>query len=361
LTPAAAREPGSECDAHIGASGARYKGSMTTLRGAAVTGGAGFIGMHLVRGFDARGARVLPLVHAVNEQSPEQARSLADAIADPSLLAGIDVLVHGAAVRHRYGVDPATYRASNVDLVDRTMQACARAGVRRFVFVSSVGVYGFPARLPVSEANPYAPRTMYSATKVEAEVKARRTARELGIELVIVRPTIVYGAGDRNGMLDKMAAMIRAGVYRVVGDGDNSLHHAHVDDIVAGLWLAATMPGAAGDDFILAGPETTTLAKLSALVARAVGCELPRRHVPAAVARALATVVDVATYRRIAFATREPPLNHEKLDIMTLPIRFDIAKAQRVLGYAPRVGYEEGVMRTLRGDWPALPTGAEPS
>jgi hypothetical protein len=45
---------------------------------------------------------------------------------------------------------------------------------------------------------------------------------------------------------------------------------------------------------------------------------------------------------------------------MTLPIRFDIAKAQRVLGYAPRVGYEEGVMRTLRGDWPALPTGAEP-
>ena len=157
---------------------------MTTLRGAAVTGGAGFIGMHLVRGFDARGARVLPLVHAVNEQSPEQARSLAEAIADPSLLAGIDVLVHGAAVRHRYGVDPATYRASNVDLVDRTMQACARAGVRRFVFVSSVGVYGFPARLPVSEANAYAPRTMYSATKVEAEVKARRTARELGIELV---------------------------------------------------------------------------------------------------------------------------------------------------------------------------------
>jgi nucleoside-diphosphate-sugar epimerase len=155
-------------------------------------------------------------------------------------------------------------------------------------------------------------------------------------------------------MLDKMAAMIRGGVYRIVGAGDNVLHHAHVDDIVAGIWLAATMPEAAGEDFILAGPETTTLADLSALVARAVGCDLPRRHVPTSVARAVATAVDVATYRGLAFARREPPINHEKLDVMTLPIRFDISKARRRLGYQPRVGYEEGVMRTVRGDWPAL-------
>jgi nucleoside-diphosphate-sugar epimerase len=297
----------------------------------------------------------------VADRSPAGARELEAVLADPSPLEGLDVLVHAAAVRHRYGIDASTYRASNVDLVERTIRAAAAARVRRFVLVSSVGVYGFPSRLPVTEAHPYAPRTLYSATKVEAEMRARRTASEVGIELCIARPTIVYGPGDRNGMLDKMAVMIRAGAYRIVGAGDNLLHHTHVDDIVEGLWLTATRPEAAGEHFILAGPETITLAHLSELVARAVGRPLPRAHVPTALARAVATVVDVAAYRGVAFTSREPPVNHEKLDVMTLPIWFDVAKARRLLGYAPRVGYEEGVLRTLRGEWPAVArAGATP-
>jgi nucleoside-diphosphate-sugar epimerase len=328
--------------------------------GAAITGASGFLGAHLVRGFEARGARVLPLVRAVTDRSPAGARDLESALSDPSVLAGLDVVVHAAAIRHRHGADAATYRVSNIELVERVLRAASQASVRRMVFISSVGVYGFPARLPVTEDHPYAPRTLYAAAKVEAEMRARRAARELGIELVIVRPTIVYGPGDRNGMLDKMAAMIRASMYRVVGPGDNVLHHTYVDDIVEGVWLAATRPEAAGDHFILAGPETTTLAALSELVARAVGRSLPSRRVPAGIARAVATVVDVAAHRGMAFTAREPPVNHEKLDVMTLPISFDITKARRRLGYAPHVGYEEGVMRTLRGAWATLARAGGP-
>jgi nucleoside-diphosphate-sugar epimerase len=329
--------------------------------GAAITGAAGFLGAHLVRGFDARGGRVLPLVRVVGGRSPAGARALDEVLARPSILAGFDVLVHVAAVRHRHGVDASTYRASNIDLVERALRAAAEAQVRRFVFVSSVGVYGFPARLPVTEEHPYAPRTLYAATKVEAEMRARRAARSLGVELCIIRPTIVYGPGDRNGMLDKMAAMIRASTYRIVGAGDNVLHHTYVDDVVEGIWLATTCPEAAGEHFILAGPETTTLGALSEHVAKAVGRTLPKKHVPVGIARAVATVVDVAAYRGMAFTTREPPVSHEKLDVMTLPVYFDTAKARRRLGFASRVGYEEGVMRTLRGEWPALArAGAAP-
>jgi nucleoside-diphosphate-sugar epimerase len=324
------------------------------LLGVAITGAAGFLGAHLVRGFEGRGARVLPLVRAVGDRSPSGARALEGVLASPSMLAGFDVVVHAAAIRHRYAVDATAYRESNVELVERTLRVAAEAGVRRFVLISSVGVYGFPARLPVTEDHPYAPRTLYSATKVEAEMRARRAARELGLDLCIVRPTIVYGPGDRNGMLDKMASMIRSSTYRIVGSGDNVLHHTYVDDIVEGVWLAATHAGAAGEHFILAGPETTTLEALSELVARAVGRRLPRRHVPAGIARAVATVVDVAAYRGIGFTTREPPVNHEKLDVMTLPLYFDVSKARRRLGFAPRVSYEEGVKRTLLGAWPAL-------
>jgi nucleoside-diphosphate-sugar epimerase len=326
----------------------------------AVTGAAGFIGSHLVRGIDARGGRVVPFVRVVDGRAPARARALEDAIARPSLFDGAEVLIHAASLRHHYGADDGAYRTANVDLVERTLRAAAAGGVRRVVLVSSVGVYGFPEDLPVTERHPYAPRTAYAATKVEAELRARRTARDAGVELVTVRPSIVYGRGERGGVLDKMASMMRAGVYRVVGSGENVLHHAHVDDVVEGLWLAATKPAAAGEDFILAGPETTTLQALSEQVARAVGRSLPRRHVPVGVARAAATVVDLAGYHGVAFSRHEPPLNHEKLDLMTLPMRFDISKARELLAYAPAVGYEEGVRRTLRGDWPSLSRAGQP-
>jgi nucleoside-diphosphate-sugar epimerase len=326
----------------------------------AISGAAGFLGPHLVHGFDARGVRVLPLVRTLEGGSPAGARVFEEVCSDPSTLEGLDVFVHAAAVRLRHGVDASTDHAANVDGVERAMRACAAAGVRRFVFVSCVGVYGFPARLPVAEGHPYAPRTSSWGAKVEAEMRARRVARDLPLELTIVRPAILYGPGDRHSILVKMAAMIRASTYRVIGPGDNSLHHAHVDDVVEGIWLAATRREAAGEDFILAGPETTTLSRLSSLVARAAGRDLPRAHVPIAVARAVATAVDAAEQYRVAFTTREPPVNHEKLDVMTLSVRFDIGKARRLLGFAPSVGYEDGVMRTLRGQWPALArAGAE--
>jgi nucleoside-diphosphate-sugar epimerase len=196
---------------------------------------------------------------------------------------------------------------------------------------------------------------------VEAEMRARRSARDLDLTLVIARPTTVYGPGDRRGPLEAMAAMVRAGTYRVVGAGDNVLHHTHVDDVVEGLWLAATHPDAAAEHFVFAGPETTTLAGLSELVSRAVGRPLPKRHVPSTLARAVATLVDVAANRGLAFSSGQLPLVHAKLDGLTLPLCFDGTKARRRLGFAPRVGYEEGVMRTLRGEWPALArAGASP-
>ncbi len=319
---------------------------MTRRSAVLITGAAGFLGKHLVRSFAARGFDVLPLVREVDERSPAGARALDEVLTTTGALDGFDALVHAAAVRHRHGVDERTYRASNVGLVERLLRA-ASGRVRRFVDVSSVGVYGFPSRLPITEANPYAAKTLYSVTKIEAEQIVRRLAPELGIEHVIVRPTIVYGPGDTNGMLDKMAQMIRAGTYRVVGSGANTLHHTHVDDIVDGIHLAVTAPSAAGQDFILAGPETITLQRISELVARAVGRPLARMHVPLALARMAATAFDIATYRGWAFTTREPPINHAKLDVMTVPISFDTSKARRLLGYAPRVGYEDGIARTL--------------
>jgi nucleoside-diphosphate-sugar epimerase len=325
-----------------------------SIQSAAIVGAGGFLGTHLVRGFEARGARVLPLVREVQDRGPAGARAFEEAVRDPDVLAGADAVVYVAAVGARHGSDAARQRTTNLELVEQSLSMAARAHAKRFVLVSAVDVYGFPSRLPVTEEHPYAPRTAQAAIKVEAELRARRMARDLGLDLCIARPVVTYGPGDRHGPLEAVAAMIRAGTYRVVGPGDNVLHHVHVDDVVEGLWLMVTHPAASGEHFLLAGPETTTLAALSDLVARAVGRPLPRRHVPSGLARAVATLVDVAANRGVAFTTREPPLVHAKLDGLTLPLCVDTTKARNRLGFAPRVRYEEGVMRTLCGDWPAL-------
>jgi nucleoside-diphosphate-sugar epimerase len=274
--------------------------------------------------------------------------SMSEVLADPRLLDGADVLVHAAAIRHRHGADPRAYRASNVDLVDALVRAAA-GRVGRFVLVSSVGVYGFPRELPITESSPFAPRTLYSETKVEAEALVARLAASLGLRYTIVRPTIVYGRGDTNGMLDKLAAMLRAGRYRLVGSGDNTLHHTHVDDVVRGVMSLAESPTAVNDHFIIAGPETITLRRLGELIARAVGVEVPRVRIPLRIARLAASCIDLATARGLAFTKKEPPVNNEKLDVMTVPIAFDPSKA-RAAGFEPRIGYEEGIARTL-GTW----------
>jgi nucleoside-diphosphate-sugar epimerase len=317
-----------------------------SVRRIAVTGAGGFLGGRLASAARDAGATVLSIVRETAGDA--SLVSMADVLEDARRLDGTDVLVHAAAIRHRHGADPRAYRASNVDLVEALVRAAATR-VGRFVFVSSVGVYGFPERLPITESSPFAPRTLYSQTKIEAENLVARLAPSLGLAYTIIRPTIIYGPGDTNGMLDKLVAMLRARRYLLVGSGDNTLHHTHVDDVVQGIFALAEKEAAKDEHFILAGPETITLRRLSEIVARAVGTRVPPVRVPLPLARGIASCVDVLAYRGMAFTKREPPINSEKLDVMTLPIAFDAAKA-RAAGFAPRIGYEEGIARTI-GTW----------
>jgi UDP-glucose 4-epimerase len=312
----------------------------------AVTGANGFLGRHLVETVSREGGSALGVVR---EAAPGRA-SMSELLANPALLDGTDVLVHAAAIRHRHGASPASYQASNVDLVGALVRAAA-GRVGRFVHVSSVGVYGFPTVLPVTERTPFAPRTLYSQTKIEAEKLVTSLATKLGQPFTIVRPTIIYGAGDRNGMLDKLAAMLRAHRYLLVGSGENVLHHTYVGDVVDGIFSLAASKQAENDHFIIAGPETITLRRLSEIVARHVGARVPPVHVPLRLARAVAACFDVARYRGLGFVDREPPINNEKLDVMTVPIAFDPAKA-RAAGFTPRIGYEEGLALTFGAERP---------
>lgn len=308
-----------------------------------MTGAAGFLGGRIVLAAEAVGFEVI----RVTREAGPGSLAMGEVLASPDRLAGAELLVHTAAIRHRHGTDPSAYRASNVDLVEALVRAAA-GRVGRFVDVSSVGVYGFPDELPIRERHPYAPKTLYSVTKVEAERLVRRLCPDVGLPYTILRPTILYGQGDRHGMLDKLAHMIRARRYLLVGRGDNTLHHTHVDDMARAVLELGRAEAARDEHFIVAGPETITLARLGELVAAATHRRVPPVHVPLGLARAVATVVDVAAWRGLAFREREPPINHEKLDVMTRSIAFDASKA-RAAGFVARIRYDEGIRSTIAG------------
>ena len=264
--------------------------------------------------------------------------------------AGCDVVFHAAAIRNRWGTPPDEYRRANVEGTCRLLDA-AVGRARRFVYVSSVGVLGWPGVQGIDESFPIPMRSGkadYHGTKAEAECLVRACGG--AIEAVVARPTITYGPGDADGMVTRLAAMIARGRFLRVGRGTNHVHLTYIDDMVRGLVLAGTHAAAAGQTFILAGPRSIAVRDLVARIEQALGLAPRTLYVPEMVARPIAWGVE-GLYR-LASAVKMsgascPPLTRDKIDVLCVHRGFSSAKAGRLLGYAPRVDYDEGLGRTL--------------
>jgi nucleoside-diphosphate-sugar epimerase len=223
------------------------------------------------------------------------------------------------------------------------IDAAHAGGARRVVHCSTVGVHGDVEHPPANEDAPLKPGDVYQATKLEGERIAREAAARTGIELVIVRPTGIYGPGDRR--LLKLFRGVARRRFVVLGDGRIFYHLTYIDDLVAGFRLCGTVRAAAGHTYILAGGEVTTLNELVELIAREAGVAPPTLHLPVwpfwtagAVCEALCAPLGI-----------EPPLYRRRVDFFTKSRAFDITRARQELGYVPAVGLREGIRRTL--DW----------
>jgi dihydroflavonol-4-reductase len=317
---------------------------------ALVTGATGFTGGHLAQRLVANGHVVRALV-----RDAEHARTLAAAgielvpgdLRDRSVLESatrdIDVVFHIAAVYRQAGISKDSYRAVNVTAVRDLIEAAADSGVRRVVHCSTVGVHGDIERPPANEDAPLRPGDIYQITKLEGEVVARQSGERSGIEVVIVRPTGIYGPGDRR--LLKLFRGVARGRFPILGSGRIYYHLTYIDDLVDGFVLCGTQPAAANRTYILAGGEVTTLNELVKRIAVVARVRPPWLRLPVWpfwVAGAICEGVCVP------FGI-EPPLYRRRVDFYTKSRAFDITRARQELGYAPQVGLSDGIARTL--DW----------
>lgn len=315
---------------------------------ALVTGATGFTGGRLARWLLGQGDSVRALVRRPRDAAALSAAGievvpgdLKDAASLRAAMTDIDVVYNIAALYRTAGLPSEEYRAVNAVGVGAIVEAAGDAAVRRVVHCSTVGVHGDVEHPPADENAPLRPGDIYQETKLEGERIGRAAAARAGVELVIARPSGIYGPGDRR--LFKLFGAVARRRFVMLGSGGIFYHLTYVDDLCAGFRLCATTAGAAGRTYILAGAEATTLADLVDLTASIAGVPPPVLHLPVWPVWAAGAVCE-AVCRPFGIA---PPLYRRRVDFFTKSRAFDITRARREIGFAPQVGLREGIARTL--------------
>jgi UDP-glucose 4-epimerase len=304
-----------------------------------VTGGAGFIGSHLAEELTRRGERVRVADSLItgkrrNLDHLPGVEFLEGDLADPEVAAravdGMDYVLHQAAIPSvpRSVKDPVTSNRANVDASLNVLVAARDAGVKRLVYAGSSSAYGNTPTLPKHEEMPANPLSPYALQKLVAEQYCQLFTRLYGLETVTIRYFNVFGprqdpGSPYSGVISLFSTALLEGRQPVIyGDGEQTRDFTYVANVVDGVLRACTAAEASGEVINVATGGRISLNELLKTMNRIVGTNIE------------------AIYK----APRDGDVRDSQADI---------AKAKRLLGYAPSVGFEEGLRRTL--EWCRIP------
>jgi nucleoside-diphosphate-sugar epimerase len=294
----------------------------------AITGANGFIGQNLVRRFGEAGWETRPVVRRHFESGDAE-----------RLLTGADVVVHAAGATR--APTQTLLRASNVGLTRRVIELARRAHTGRLVFISSQAAAGPAASrdVPVTEDASPAPHEAYGHSKLEAE---RLVEAATDLDPVIVRPSAVYGPGDRDFLA--MFRLTRFGIAVHPGNRDHWISILHVDDLASAIIAASTDAKSIGRRYFLANDEPVQWRQLfreaASCAHRSLAIDL---ELPMNIVRFAAELGDFTA----RITGRAGLVTSEKVALSTP--RFWICSSERAkqeIGFAPRVALRQGLCDT---------------
>jgi nucleoside-diphosphate-sugar epimerase len=304
-----------------------------------LTGTTGFIGRHIAQELMAHGARIVMAVRAAPKNSGSAPPGLCwHQVGDINsktdwqpALQGLQSVVHCAARAHvmrEHAADAlAAYREVNLAGTLRLAQQAAASGVRRFVFLSSIGVNGNKSTEPFTEASDPHPHDAYALSKFEAEQALLYLAAKTGMEVVIIRPPLVYGPGA-TGNFGNLVRVVQRGWPLPLGAVHNQRSFVALENLVSLVLLCADRersPLAANRVFVVADGEDVSTSTLLRKVARAAGRPSRLLPVPASWLRAGASL-----FGKRAVADR-----------LLGNLQVDATKARTLLGWRPVVTMDE--------------------
>ena len=320
-----------------------------------VTGASGLLGGGVARALAARGEEVTvfqrrPLADSGTAGLRESLGDLSDDAALRRAVAGQDAVVHLAAKVNATGAW-ADYERINVRGTASLLRACREAGVPRMVFTSSPSVAHAGHSLVgegAGPADPDAARSPYARSKALAERLALAADARGDLAVVAVRPHLVWGPGDTQ-LVARIARRARAGRLPVLGSGAALVDTVYLDNAVDALVAALDRVKAArGLALVVTNGEPRPIAEILTGWARAAGGAGPSRRVPAPLALAAGSGVDVVTAARLRLGhdlETDPPLTRFLAEQLSTAHWFDQRRTREVLGWTPRVGLDEGFAR----------------
>jgi nucleoside-diphosphate-sugar epimerase len=305
-----------------------------------VTGANGFIGRAVVE----RLARI-PDVEVIGAQrsqaplpagvQPVQAGDLSADAPWAEAPRDIDVVIHTAGRAHvlrETAADPlAAFRRDNVAATLQLARGAAISGVQRFIFISSIGAHGSytaPGK-PFKPDDKLAPDTPYGISKMEAERGLRDIGEASGLEVVILRPPLVYGPGAP-GNFQTLMQWIERGIPLPLAAIDNRRSLVGLENLVDLIVTCLDHPAAAGETFLAADGEDVSTPTLLRKVARAMNCPARLFSVPPKLLRTAAALIG------------KSHLTHQLCD----SLEVDINKTRKVLDWKPSRGLDEGLHQT---------------
>lgn len=321
-----------------------------------VTGASGFIGGHVAARLLAEGYQVRCLVRGSSDTTLLDTLGVELAVGDltdaPSLTAAVEgcrYVFHCGAMVSDWGTAQEIERA-NVEGTRNLLEAAAHAAVERFVHVSTTDIYGYPGSAAVDESQPSSTefRNWYSHTKIAAEAEVRRYERERGVPVVILRPATVYGPGSVD-VVGEMAKAIHGGHMLLVDGGRAVAGLCYIDNLVDVAVLALRHERAVGEAFNVSDGLPVTWRQFTDGLASGLGVGPVKLSAPYSVANALGFGLE-SGYRFLRRTTRlrlPALLSRQAVQVLGKNQDFSNAKAQRLLGYSPRVDYAAGLAKTV--------------
>lgn len=293
-----------------------------------VTGSTGFVGGHLVRALAVAGVAVRPLGREALERIT----------AGEGGAEGLEQccsVVHLAARAHVLDDTSSSlldvYRQSNRDVTLKLARAAAQAGVLRFVFVSSIRVNGSASARPFRADDPPRPDEPYAISKAEAESGLQRIAEETGLEVVIVRPPLVYGPGVK-GNFHRLLALAASGVPLPLASIAGRRSLIGVGNLCDLLRVCLHHRNAPGRTFLVSDGEDIALPSLIRELALGMGRPARLFPAPAGLVRGLAAIVGkTGTFDKLAAS-----------------LQIDATETIKALGWSPPVSMMEGLRETAR-------------
>lgn len=310
---------------------------MINLAGVLITGANGFVGNALCARLKAEGRK--PRC-AVRTQTQNE-NSIAVGDIGPNTewtkaLHGIDSVIHTAARAHIMKdevPDPlAEYRKVNVDGTLNLARQAAHAGVQRFIFISSIKVNGEQTLLgkPFTPDDPPAPEDPYGISKHEAEQGLQQLAQETGMEVVIIRPPLVYGPGVK-GNFASMVRLVEKGIPLPLGAIHNKRSLVALDNLVDLIVTCIDHPAAANQVFLAGDGEDVSTTELLRGVAKAMDKTARLIPVPAGMLMLGATLLGKKAVAQRVLGS----------------LQVDISKARNVLGWVPVVSVDDALKKAV--------------